>query len=246
MKIFIQSNSERTLPHHFDAACALYGAQDMGWDYRLTSFEEVASGKFDNLVKEHTFVGSTEFMMEVFKRAGKTNVGVPENSNRECEIIDLSEARERALKGEKLFIKPLQIKLFTGFVLDGMQYTCLNGLPDDTKVMAYEPFKYKIESEWRIYIKENKMIDARHYSGDFTIVPKFENLQSTIEYNQKSNGFPYAYTIDVGVLQNGENVIIEYNDMWAIGNYGLPNDLYVQLLRRRYFEIVKSKEYAID
>jgi hypothetical protein len=37
-----------------------------------------------------------------------------------------------------------------------------------------------------------------------------------------------------------ENVIIEYNDMWAIGNYGMPNDLYLQLLKDRYFEIVKK------
>ena len=45
--IYIQSNSERSLAHHFDCSCALYGAIDNAMDYRLTSFEEVKRGKFD-------------------------------------------------------------------------------------------------------------------------------------------------------------------------------------------------------
>jgi hypothetical protein len=59
--IYIQSNSERTMPHHFDCATALYGAIDNCQDFRLTSFEEVNSGKFDLLIKNKLFVGSTEF-----------------------------------------------------------------------------------------------------------------------------------------------------------------------------------------
>jgi hypothetical protein len=30
--------------------------------------------------------------------------------------------------------------------------------------------------------------------------------------------------------------------MWAIGNYGIPNDLYLRLLRDRYFEIIRSND----
>lgn len=42
------------------------------------------------------------------------------NSNRESELITLGEAHERVSKGETLFIKPTELKLFTGLVLDGM------------------------------------------------------------------------------------------------------------------------------
>ena len=34
---------------------------------------------------------------------------------------------------------------------------------------------------------------------------------------------------------------VESNDMWAIGNYGRPNDIYIRLLRDRYFEIIATK-----
>lgn len=57
-------------------------------------------------------------------------------------------------------------------------------------------------------------------------------MNSVIRSNKD---FPIAYTIDIGILESGENVVIEYNDMWAIGNYGIPNDLYLRLLKDRYF-----------
>ncbi len=235
--IYIQSNSERTLAHHFDCSCALYGAIDSGRDYRLTTFDEVASGKFDALIKGHLFVGSTDFMKEVFKRIGLENVRLPQNSNREYETITLSQARERVSNGRDLFIKPVEIKLFTGFVLDRMIYGCLEGLPDDTEVMAYEPFKEPIESEWRIYVRNHQMIDSRNYSGKFYVNPDYGYVTKVLTVNESRN-FPRAYVIDIGILASKENIVIEFNDMWAIGNYGIPNDLYLRALEERYYQIV--------
>ena len=131
--IYIQSKSkELTISHHFDCACALYGAIDTGVDYKFVTFEEVQSGKCDNLIKRNLFVGSVEFMREVFSRIGKTDVRVPRNSNRKCDFITLGEAFERTKDGSKLFIKPIEIKLFTGLVLDGFRYSCLDSLSKDT------------------------------------------------------------------------------------------------------------------
>ncbi len=237
--IYIQSNKEKTLPHHFDCACALYGAMDSAMDYRLVTFEEVQSGKFDLLIKNNLFVGSVEFMREVFNRIGKIDVRLPKNSNRDSKIITLAEAHEIVSKGEKLFVKPLEIKLFTGLVLDGASYSCLKGLPDDTKVLAYEPFRQNIVSEWRVYVHNHEAIDARHYSGNFSISPStydYSLISTIIRLNKKD--FPIAYTIDIGLFTSTNFEIIEYNDMWAIGQYGMPNDLYLRLLKDRYFQIV--------
>ena len=111
--IYIQSNKERTLPHHFDASCALYGAIDSGLDYRLTSFEEVQSGKFDLLIKSNCFVGSVEFLREVFNRVGISNPRVPLNSDRTHHTMSIKDVRECVANGEELFVKPIEIKLFT-------------------------------------------------------------------------------------------------------------------------------------
>lgn len=237
--IYIQSNFDKTLAHHFDCSCALYGAIESGLEYRLVTFDEVSNGKFDMLIKSNLFIGSTEFMREVFKRVGLNDVRLPVNSNRVSEIITLDEAHKRVLNGERIFIKPIEIKLFSGLILDGMTYTCLNNISGDTKVMAYKPFGSKIITEWRLYIHNNKIVDSRNYSGDFKLSPNYDYVIEVVRDN--ANSFPCAYTVDVAVLESGENVVVEFNDMWAIGNYGIPNDIYLNLLRDRYFQIIKSR-----
>lgn len=235
--IYIQSDTERLRAHHFDAVSAQFGAIESGLDFRLTSFEEVQSGKFNQLIKSNLFVGSVEFMKEVFSKIGKEGIGLPRNSNRDCRVMTLSDAKEIA-KTKTIFIKPLDIKLFTGFVLDQMIHTSISDVPDWTRVMVYDVFRSRIKSEFRCYIHRDRVVDIRNYSGDFFCSPNKEYLESVIRENRGE--FPVAYTIDIGVLESGENVVIEYNDMWAIGNYGMPNDLYLQLLTDRYFQIIRG------
>lgn len=240
--VYIQSDSERILPHHFDAACALYGAKDSGQSFRLTSYEEVSSGKFDNLIKQNLFVGSVEFMTEVFSRIGKV---VPSLPTSQASIQStIKEFRERE---DSFFIKPLQTKLFSGMVVDSMNISILDSYPEETKILVSLPFESKILSEWRCYVRYNKIIDARNYSGDFKIIPDFKWAEKFLDPNDTSlhefnklKFYPTSFTMDLGILENGHNVIIEYNDMWAIGNYGIDNSDYYKLLRERYFEIIRS------
>lgn len=238
--VYLQSNEDRKLPHHFDVACAMYGAIDNSQDIRLTTFEEVSSGKFDSLIRSNLFVGSVEFMREVFSRVGKNDVRLPQNSNRDFKLMTFGDARNIVIKNtnDKLFVKPVDIKLFTGFVMDKYSYTSNSNVPEDSIVMVYDVFSSKILSEYRCYIHWNKIVDIRNYSGDLFILPSKDYIESIIYSNKTS--FPVAYTIDIGILENGENVVVEYNDMWSIGNYGIDNTEYYRLLRDRYFEIIKN------
>lgn len=233
--IYIQSNTERNLPHHFDAATALYGAESLNLPFRLTSYEEVTSGKFDNLIKENLFVGSVEFMTAVFNRVNKFPKRLP-NSNRETEISTIESVIKRIESGEKLFVKSYDIKLFTGMVFEEMFLSIIKKYPKETLVYVDKPFESKILSEWRIYVDSGKMRDAKNYSGDFKVTPNWETSQSII--NEFSDS-PVCYTLDVAILENGRTECVEFNDFWAIGNYGIPNDEYVSMLRKRYFEIVR-------
>jgi hypothetical protein len=115
-----------------------------------------------------------------------------------------------------------------------MCISMLEKLPDETEVYVAEPFDNKIISEWRCYIRYSTIEDSKNYSGNFRITPNYNWIEKQIPRN-----YPTCYTMDVGVLENGENVIIEYNDMWAIGNYGMDNINYYSMLRERYFEIIR-------
>ena len=235
--IYIQSNSERTLPHHSDCASAVYGAIDNGWDYKLVTYEDIISGKYDALLKTRLFVGSVEFLSEIFRRVG-ASPRIPINSDRDSEEMSLKEAMERVENGETLFIKPKQIKLFTGMVTDTMTLSCLKPYPNDSRVWVYKPFESPIESEWRCYIHYGKIKEIKHYSGDFWILPDRNYIESII--GRFRENFPISFTIDVGILESGENVVVEFNDMWAIGNYGVDNRTYLGMLKDRWFEIMRG------
>jgi len=253
--IYIQSNDAQTLPHHGDAASALYGAMDLGLDYKLISYNNIkwddnvefyGGGKGpefkinSQILKTNIFIGSTEFMQAVWKVAGK-NPKLPMNSNREHVDLTLEQVRKDIEKGIVWFVKPYQNKLFSGLVVDKYSISSLREFKDDLHVMGYKPLP-PILAEWRIYIHNNKIVDIKNYSGNFKLEPNWTYIESELKKQNALHYFPCAYTMDIGKYGSliDHWTIIEFNDFWAIGNYGIPNDLYVRMLRDRYFEIIRN------
>lgn len=222
-------------PFSFEVCCAMYGCLENDLKYTMVSYEQVSSGELDHVILKNLFVGSVEFMQEVFKRVGKNDVRLPKNSNRHSEIMTLKEAIYQIKETGPKFIKPLHIKKFTGFVHEGGQYGCLDNIPDDEMVYVYSLFDSKIKSEWRLYIFKNQITDSCCYDGGFRYPPNYFQVEEIIKQNKD---FPDTYTIDVAVLEDGQTTVVEFNDMWAIGNYGVPNWAYLEMLSRRYFQII--------
>ena len=237
--IHIQSTTERNRAHHFDAASAMFGALDNGLSPRFTSMEEVLSGKFDANIRHDMYVGSTEFMREIFK---KLNVDprVPFNSPATPKhTVTIKDAKAILSDGKPLFVKPAtQQKLFTGLVLRNAHF--LNTYPDDAMVLMYTPFNAPILSETRVYVHNKKPMFIGNYSGDIWTFPTKEFVRQII--NDVCKDFPVCYTIDVAVVTDDSLTqhVVEFNDMWAIGNYGMANDLYFALLKDRWTEIIKT------
>ena len=235
--IYIQKRDNEDIPHHFDCACAMYGAIDLGLDYILVSFEEVKNGKFDSLIKNNLFVGSVEFMTEVFNRVDIEQPRLPINNLRPYEEMKL-----RDFKYEyPVFIKPKSIKAFTGFVVADYSKSMLNTLDKELDIIIQQVINFN--SEWRFYIFRNKIVDIRHYSGrmDINLIGAVNNFNKLDDSTFKN--FPETFVMDIGFYNDSDSyTIIEFNDMWAIGNYGVPNDLYVRMLKDRYFDIIKNKK----
>lgn len=240
--IYIQSDGG--IPYSFDSACAMYAAIAKQTQYELIRHDattnlpnEMILKKIANDAKTNLFIGTVEFLTPIFKELG-VNPRCPLNSNRAEENILIGEARERIRAGEELFVKPYEIKQFTGMVLDKRYVGYLRDYPDHTKVIVTKPFDSEIVSEWRCYVHGETIIGIGNYAGDEFIIPNKRYVEDTIRSAAKN--FPIAYTIDVGVLKDGRNVVVEFNDMWAIGNYGLSNTLYLNLLQARWREIMKT------
>lgn len=234
--IYIQSDPDRKMASIFDSACAQYAADIQCMSYRLTSMGELTSGKFDRLLRTNLFVGSTEFMQEVFRRAG-VSPRLPKNFLSEERLMTLGEALEVARKG-KIFIKPVQNKLFSGCVATVMDISSYSPYPLDTPVITMEPYEQHPLSEWRCYVLNRKVVDSHCYSGDFRVTPDWKFADHTA-FQQRD--FPSAYVMDLAVFSM-RTAVVEFNDMWAIGNYGMDNTLYLRMLRQRYFEIMKGPQ----
>jgi hypothetical protein len=141
-----------------------------------------------------------------------------------------------------IFIKPAyDIKLFTGFVLEkgttlhniGMYYSDVN---PNTSVYTSEVVD--IVSEYRCFVHKNKLVGIKHYAGDFTRFPDVFTIESMMQkyYNES----PVSYTLDVGLVRDGNSfktILVEINDFWAIGGYGLDGKTYVRMLIDRFQEI---------
>lgn len=234
--LYIQTDVNKKYPINFDSACAMYGAIESNINFCLITLDELS--QYYCAVKNNCFVGTVEFMQKIWETSGISDkIKLPKNSNRPSEIITLEEALFLASEDEPRFIKPAQTKLFDGFVLDKCKYSCLEEIPLETKVYAYQPFEEEITTEWRFYIHNHKIVGSGNYSGDYW-QPHCHSVEKVIKENEST--FPIAYTIDVGVLESGRLVVIEFNDAWSIGNYGLDNVVYLQMLKDRYFEIVRK------
>lgn len=239
MKAFVKVNNG-TFPNvNFFLAWEAFN--QMG--YSVTCFEEKDIDTMDVSVETPVFAGTTIFR-RVIDRLG---INYPPF---DCYPTVLNPYYGRNLRrstvGEEwdkwhhnpipVFVKPVKPKVFIGAVWESMlNLIPLAAVPRETECWVCEPLT--IMSEFRVYVHEGDILGVKHYYGDWDIVPKGEFIHTVIK-NYKP--CPIAYGIDIGVLANGDNIVIEVNDACNLGNYGLDSIYYGEMLVNRWFEIVAT------
>lgn len=137
-----------------------------------------------------------------------------------------------------IFVKPLyRHKAFTGHVrrgeLDDLNRTAL--LEDDFDVRVSDVVDFV--SEWRCFILRGQCVGAKPYAGDVrAISPDWRVLDGSLVALGKS--LPAACSIDLGITREGATLVVEMNDGYALGAYGLAPVPYAQMLEARWLEIV--------
>jgi hypothetical protein len=95
-----------------------------------------------------------------------------------------------------------------------------------------------IISEYRCYVMEGKLIGIKHYLGDVRKFPNVELIDEMIKFYKNQ---PIAFAIDLGITNEGNTILIEINDAWSLGNYGLENNLYASMLAKRWHQLMSIK-----
>lgn len=140
---------------------------------------------------------------------------------------------------ETIFIKPKRQKFFTGLLVQSPKDLVAKAIQgEDYGIWCSEPIK--LQSEYRAFVRYGKILDVRRYKGDFKIHPNYSVIERcVIDYKNS----PAAYGIDFGVTESGRTVLIEVNDGFALGDYGLFYLDYAKLVYTRWAELVSCKDY---
>lgn len=88
-----------------------------------------------------------------------------------------------------------------------------------------------IDSEWRAFVYDGKLVGLQNYSGEFTVFP---NVVTIKHFIARYKSAPIAYTLDVSVeeFNHFKTDVIEVHDFFSCGLYGfadhgiLPNMFY--------------------
>lgn len=136
------------------------------------------------------------------------------------------------------FVKPRgRLKHFTGLVVDSpADLWHLGGTSRRQGVLCSDVVGWR--SEFRYFVIDGRVAGARSYAGDAGIVPDQEVVREAVSTLVASGEAPAGFGIDLGVLSTGETALVEMNDGFALGSYGLEDELYTDLVIARWRELV--------
>lgn len=230
------------LPNNQNTYAAADGFNMVGVDVvPFRSLEEIDG--FDDLGEEAMVAGNIADVLKALDKMGAprpVEVDYPAHLGwmlgRNVRKMEIEEVRRGT---ERVFVKPVMQKLFTGLVWS----------PDDPMArMVLAPYEYETPvivsdvvdfvSEYRCFVKHHSLIGVKHYKGDWSKTPSPSILGTAIA--QGRNIMPDAYTIDLGVTSDGQTLLVEVNEGYAVGCYGLASIVYARFLETRWEQFVRS------
>lgn len=140
------------------------------------------------------------------------------------------------------FVKPkTETKAFTGFVLRSSHNSYkLFGLPNNLSLHCSEPVNWV--SEWRVFVVQSEIVGINHYSGDPERSVDLEIIESAVKMLENTPEKTAGYALDFGVLDSGETALVEWNDGFSLGAYGLHPEHYSRLLITRWQELCGQRK----
>lgn len=243
MKAYIQCGNNE-LPYNMNTFSAMLGFQQMGFETILfKEADELVDVTLSDIVVEG--VGRVKQFLE--ERGIVVNdIDYPESLSAYFgrKIWETTSDTFLAEKNSfPLFIKPKQGKLFTGFICNSETDIAGRFSPEES-ISVYCSEVRNIVTEWRCFIRYGDILDIRRYKGE---LGKIYSLKAVKDMVLSYADAPSAYSIDIGLTDNDETIIVEVNDGYSLGSYGLDPLLYAKLLSARWAELTETKdECAFD
>ena len=222
------------------------GALNAGGNVEKISLPKVSIERSKMVNGNYMPIGSCQYMryfFDLYDIETPKPISMPEQlkkfSGRNFYVV----ADKSEIVDYPVFVKPYEdVKVFTGFVArsakDWELYPEL--LEWSGTILCCDPIESELVAEYRCFVHNGKIVNISYYDGtDPTIFPNIYTIMQCIHLYDDA---PVAYTMDVGVDSYGWTHLIECNDMWAIGAYGINEDDYFEMLKDRWNEILTENK----
>jgi hypothetical protein len=137
----------------------------------------------------------------------------------------------------RVFVKPCEQKAFTGFVWENDQTSRSRVITHSDEVPVFIADPLTILSEHRSFILRDRVRDVRRYRGDWSLAPSEKVVEAAVK--KMKGRCPVAYCLDWGITDGGETVLIEMNEGFAFGHYGMAPAMYARMLSARWHEMTQ-------
>lgn len=243
MRVFLHRDTENEyLSVNF--AVAAEGFREMGWE--LIGYQKVEA-ILPQLSREDVVVDFGDESREALKHLGIDPPFVPtypEALRRFLGRKIWTSTVDRIASSPELwpvFVKPRDdSKKFTGVLIRGTGDLIGCGDPSyDTPVWCSQPVT--LLREWRCFVRYGKILDVRPYKGNWRSHFEPRVIEEAVESWREK---PRGCALDFGVDEQDHTVLVEVNDGFSLGAYGLPPLLYARLLSARWTELTGARDFG--
>lgn len=252
LKTRYDSEMNMRIPHSHNMANAMYGFRELGAEiipyYKIDEIYDQVTEK--DIVLD--YIRQCNIIFKKFEKEPHIE-DYPENFERFLgrkiwvDTIDsISSNEEKWSAG--YFVKPIKSKAFTGKVISSINdlIGCGNCY-ENYEVLVSEALN--IKAEWRCFLLYDEIIDVRPYG--MLIDPKRKSylsyydknvLQDMLNEFKNMENRPAACSMDICVTEDGRTLLMEFNDAYALGHYGLAPILYAKLISARWSQILERPD----
>ena len=238
--VYIQTKADGSFTNS-NSYAAWEGFSALGYEVRTFRADELAQLELEPDALVHAHVGI------VWQALAQLGAAVPQALGIPTELEPFLGRRQwcstlgavRTLKNVPVFFKPLENgKAFTGHVVSAFRDLIRTAsLPDDFPVLVQDVVR--LESEWRVFVLRGEVLGVGHYYGDPLRFPDAGVIKQLLQTQRNPVA---AYGLDMGVTAAGQTLLVELNDGYALGCYGLPPTKYARLLEARWDELTQFEK----
>lgn len=252
LKTKFDAGMNMEIPHNYNMANAMYGFRELGAEIvPYHTIDEI----YEKVDKEDIVLDYIDQCNEIFRKYGIEPYipDYPKDMDAflgrkiwKDTINSIASNEEKWSAG--YFVKPIRDKAFTGKIISSIaDLVGCGNCTENYEVLVSEPLD--ILAEWRGFITYDKLVDLRpygmlldktrqsylyHYDGD--------TVKKMMEVFCAWKDRPAACSMDICYTRDGRTLLVEFNDAYALGAYGLPSITYAKLISARWAQLFNRED----